>query len=238
MVGAGRVLADQKLLIKLLAGPQADIGDGDVAVGMLLVAHFETREADHGAGQVVNLDRRSHLQHEYFAPGRHRSRLDYELSRLRNRHEVADHVGMGHGHRTRGLDLVAKQLDHGTGRIEHVPEPHHGEDGRRAALLRECLKNLLGQSLACAHDIGRAHRLVARHKDETLDPELLGDFGHDQGAEGVVLKSREGVRLDDGNVLIGGSVIDHLDAALLNGAGHKLAVEHRSEHGDDGGCGN
>ena len=39
-------------------------------------------------------------------------------------------------------------------------------------------------------------------------------------------------------MLIGGGVIDHLDPELLNGAGHELAVEHRSEHrGHGGGAG-
>ena len=43
VVGAGRVLADQKLLVELFATPETDIFDGDVAFGMVLVAHLETR---------------------------------------------------------------------------------------------------------------------------------------------------------------------------------------------------
>src|ERR1043166_4456398 len=39
------VLADQQFLVELLAAPEPNVLDGDVAVGIVVVAHFEPRKA-------------------------------------------------------------------------------------------------------------------------------------------------------------------------------------------------
>src|SRR6185312_1660414 len=98
MAGAGRVLADQELLVQLLAAPQAHIFDGDITVGVSLVPHLESRQADHGAGKVVDLDRCPHLQHEHLSAACHGAGLNHKLGCFGDRHEIADHLRMGNGH--------------------------------------------------------------------------------------------------------------------------------------------
>src|SRR6476659_8134082 len=43
---AGGVLADEQFLVELLAAPEPNVLDGDVAVGVGVVAHFKPRKAD------------------------------------------------------------------------------------------------------------------------------------------------------------------------------------------------
>ena len=160
MVCARRILADEKLLVELFAWAQPAISDLDIALRIGFVPHFETRKADHGAGQIVDLHRRSHLQDENLAAFRHGSGLDDELRGFRDRHEIADDFRMGHGDGAARLDLVSEQPDDRAGRIQDVAEAHHRED-RFARFLRHGLKDELGEALARAHDIGRPYGLVA-----------------------------------------------------------------------------
>ena len=64
-------------------------------------------------------------------------------------------------------------------------------------------------------------------------PQLSAASASDGGAEGVVAQAGDRVVLDDRHVLVGGGVIDGLDAVALDGAAHERAVLHRAEHGDD-----
>ena len=233
VAGAGGGLADEQLLIELLAAPQPHKFDGDVPFGVGLLAHLEPGEMDHGAGEVGDLHRGAHVEHEHLAARGHGAGLNHELGGLGDRHEVADDLRVGDGDRPAMLDLAAEALDHRARGIEHVAEPDHGEQGGASALLRQRLEDQLGQALAGAHDIGGPDRLVARHEHEALHAQLPGGLGQNQRAKGVVLQAGEGVQLDDRHMLIGGGVIDHLDLEVADGAGHDLAVEHRSQHRND-----
>ena len=90
MLGLGDVLAQQQLLVQLLAVAQADVLDGDIAVGMLGIAHLQAHQPDHGPGEVVDLHRLAHVEDEHVAAGGHGAGLDHERRSLRDRHEVAD----------------------------------------------------------------------------------------------------------------------------------------------------
>src|SRR5262249_2979489 len=233
---AGGVLADEQLFVQLFAAPQPDIFDVDIAFRIVRVAHFETGEADHGAGKIVNLHRRPHAGPTTSPAAGHGARLDHQLGRLQDGHEVANDLGVGDGDRAAGLNLIAEPLDYRARRIEHVAEAHHGEDGG-AARRRQRLQDQLGEPLARAHDVGRAHRLVARHEHEALNARFLGHLGEGQRSERVVLQSSERIHFDQWDVLIGGGVVDYLDAEAADGTGDELAVEHRAEYRYDLGIG-
>ena len=108
--------------------------DGNVAVGIACVAHLQSHQPDHGPGQIVDLHRLAHVEHEHLPARRHGAGLDDERGRLRDRHEVADRVGMRDRHRAAGLDLAAEPPHHRARAVEHVAEAHHGEDGAAPAV--------------------------------------------------------------------------------------------------------
>ena len=93
-------------------------------------------------------------------------RLQQELRRLRQRHEVARDVGVRDRHRAAARDLLAEARDHAAGAAEHVAEAHEHE--LRAAVL-QALAHDLRQPLGRAHHVGRVDRLVGRHEHELLD---------------------------------------------------------------------
>ena len=87
---------------------------------------------DHLAGQVEDAHRLAHLEHEDVSRAAAEvTRLDHELHRLGNRHEVAGHLRVGDGDRSAALDLIAKDRHHAPGRGEDVAEPDVHEPGAR-----------------------------------------------------------------------------------------------------------
>ena len=139
-------------------------------------------------------------------PLRHGAGLNHQLGGLGNGHEVARHVRVRHGHRPAGLDLLAEAAHDGARAVEHVAEADHGENGGAAARGLG-LQHQLGQALARAHDVGRAHRLVGRDENDALDAVAVGAFGQHAGAEYIVGEADDGVLLDDRHVLVGGGVV-------------------------------
>jgi hypothetical protein len=82
VLGRQDVAAQQQLLVQLLAFPEPDILDGDVAVRVLRVAYVEPHEANHRAPQVLDTHRLVHIEHKRIAARRHRAGLDDKRSRL------------------------------------------------------------------------------------------------------------------------------------------------------------
>ena len=130
-VGACRLRAlvgVEELLVELLARADADDLDRDVDVGLV------AGEPDHVAREVEDLHRLAHLEHEDLAgAGAEVARLDHELDRLRDRHEVARHVGMGDRHRPALLDLRAEDRDDAARGGEDVAEADDREARLRMA---------------------------------------------------------------------------------------------------------
>ena len=60
-----------------------------------------------------------------------RPRLEHQLDRLLDGHEVALHPGMGDRHRTAGFDLLLEERQHAAPAAQHVAEAHAAEAGRR-----------------------------------------------------------------------------------------------------------
>ena len=71
--------------------------DLDVALGIVLVAYVVALQADHLAGQFVDLHRRAHVEHEDVAASGHAAGLQHERHGFGNGHEVAGHLGVGDG---------------------------------------------------------------------------------------------------------------------------------------------
>jgi len=185
MLGAGGIGADQQFLIELLARAQPGVDDGDLAIGMSVVAHLEPAQADHQARKVVDLDRLAHVEHEHVAAACHGAGLQHQFGGLRDRHEVAHDFRMRDGDRTACLDLLAEAANDGPRAVQHIAEADHRENGCR--LRRGAgLQHELSQPLACAHDVGRPHGLVGRDQHHALDAGGLGGTGDDLGAEHVV----------------------------------------------------
>ena len=130
----------------------------------------------HQARQIVDLDRLAHVEHEHLAAGRHGAGLDDQFGGFRDRHEVADDLGVRDGHRTAGCDLLAEAADDGAGAVEHVAEADHREDGADVRLGGVRLQDQLAEALACPHDVGRPHCLVGRDEHAALDAQVARDM--------------------------------------------------------------
>ena len=198
--GQGLLVVGQQFLEEFLARAQAGEGDGDVGFGVAGQAH-------HGAGQVDDADGLAHVQDEGLAAASHEAGLQHELGGLGDGHEVAGDVGVGDGDGAAVGDLLAKLGNDAAAGAQHVAEAHqhHGQGGHAVLVLQDHL----GQALGGAHDVGGVDRLVAGDVDEALDVEARGHVGQDAGAPGVVAHGLPGVVLfQDGNVLVGGGVVD------------------------------
>ena len=198
--GQGLLVVGQQFLEEFLARAQAGEGDGDVGFGV-------ARQAHHGAGQVDDADGLAHVQDEGLAAASHEAGLQHELGGLGDGHEVAGDVGVGDGDGAAVGDLLAELGNDAAAGAQHVAEAHqhHGQGGHAVLVLQDHL----GQALGGAHDVGGVDRLVAGDVDEALDVEARGHVGQDAGAPGVVAHGLPGVVLfQDGNVLVGGGVVD------------------------------
>ena len=108
VLGARTAITDQQLFIELLTRSQPGKRDGNVSVRILLVPHGHTHQMHHGTGQIHNTHRLAHIQHENFTALGHGTRLDHQLGGLRNGHEIANHIRVGHRHRPALLNLVTE----------------------------------------------------------------------------------------------------------------------------------
>ena len=205
--GQGLLVVGQQFLEEFFARAQAGEGDGDVGFGV-------ARQAHHGAGQVDDADGLAHVQDEGLAAASHEAGLQHELGGLGDGHEVAGDVGVGDGDGAAVGDLLAELGNDAAAGAQHVAEAHqhHGQGGHAVLVLQDHL----GQALGGAHDVGGVDRLVAGDVDEALDVEARGHVGQDAGAPGVVAHGLPGVVLfQDGNVLVGGGVVDDGGAVAL-----------------------
>ena len=116
---------------------------------------------------------------------------------------------MRHRHRPPTADLLAEQRHHRSGGAQHVTEADHGEN-RAAAPPRHGLQDQFGKALGGAHHIGGAHRLVGGNQDEVADAGGFRALGRGQRAQNIVAHASGGVLLNDGDVFIGGGVIQRI----------------------------
>src|ERR1035437_4940855 len=206
---AGDIVADQQFLVKLLCRTQTGIGDLDIPFGMLVVAYRQPHEIDHPPRQIPDPDRLAHVEHEHIAALRHRPRLDHELRRFRDGHEVADDLGMRHGDRPTGFDLLIEQRHHRTRRRQYIAETHHAKP-RLATAPMQALQDDFSESLGRTHDIGGVHGLVGRYQDKGLYLGFMRRFGGIPGRDDVVVDPFNDILFDNGYMFVGSSVVHGL----------------------------
>ena len=138
---------------------------------------------------------------------------------------------MRHGHRPARGDLLLEDGDDAAVRAEHVAEAH-GDVLGPAVLQGE--EQQFGDALGGAHDVGGPHGFVGGDHDEVLDSVLGGGHGDVVGPEDVVLDGLEDVRLHQGNVLVGGGVIDDRRRVLAQDLVQASAILDAADLGVEG----
>ena len=240
VVGLGKAFLGHELfLIELFTGAEAGIDDLNIHI------RLEAGEADHIAGQGVDLDRTPHVEDEDLAPMGIGTGQHHEAHGLRDGHEVPDDIRVGDGH---GAALLNLPLENGNDRsvgTQDVAEangdelgfhvlqveaafhisagliPQMGEQlgqvGGSAGLDLgvEGLDDHLTETLRGAHDVGGVHGLVGGDQDKALTPVDHGGVGRLIRADSVVLDGLAGAVLHEGDVLMRGGMIDDLGMILL-----------------------
>ena len=170
--GQRRFAAGEQFFVQFFAWTQTGKLDAHLLFG-------ETRQTDHLAREVDDFDRITHVENEDLAARTHQPGLQHQLRRLRDRHEIAHDIRVGHRDRAAARDLLAEFRNDAASGAEHIAEAHHDEPrpGRRI----ERLAHQLGQPFRCAHYIGWIDRLVGRNQDEPgcarIDRGTTGDIG-------------------------------------------------------------
>jgi hypothetical protein len=121
-----------------------------------------------------------------------------------------------------------------TGRAQDVAEAYGTESlagSASGSLTGTALDDKLCPTLAGSHDVGRAHRLVGGNQDEGFDARVERGPGQGQGAEDVVARPFQDVRLDHRHVLVRGGVVDGGDPVLGQETRHQAGVTDRAETG-------
>ena len=214
----------KQLLEELFAGPQPGKDDRD-AVGI------STREPDEITREIKDAHRLAHVEHQDFAvPALERS-LEQKLRGLRQRHEEAGDVGMGHGHGAAARNLLPKAGNHASGAAEHIAESNQDELRARAL---EALADNLGEALGRAHHAGRIDGLVGGNQHEFLDLGRHRRAGEHPGAIGVVAHRLPGVGvLHQWHVLVRRGMKDDVGRLAVEDLFDQCHMLHIAHHGGE-----
>ena len=140
MAGLGDLLARKLQLFEELFS-RAQAREDDVHVHV----RPQPGQRDHLLGEIEDSDRLAHVEDEDLSPLADRARLQDELRRLGDRHEVAPHLGVRHGDRAAPANLFPEDRDHGTGGADDVAEADGEVAGRMA--FRQVLEPGFGFSI-------------------------------------------------------------------------------------------
>lgn len=230
--GEGILLGGEDLLVELLAGAKTGVDDLDVLV------RLQSGEADHVAGEVVDLVLFAHVEDVDLGICRHGGRLQDEAASLRDAHEVADDLRVGDGDGSALCDLLAEDLDDATLTAEDVAKAGGDKDGARLAgaivdLLAKALDVHLCGTLAGTHDVGGVDRLVCGDHEHLFHVVLEAEVGDVAGADDVDEDALAGVFLHEWDVLVGGGVEDNLGAVLLKDVADAVLDADVTDDGDE-----
>ena len=209
-------------------GRDADERDRDVRLRLL------AGEADHVAGEVEDLHRLAHVEHVDLAAAADRAGLHDERHGLRDRHEVARHLRMRHGHRPALLDLAPEDRNHAARGVEHVAEANGDEARADVLAVPVGLDDPLAERLRLSEQVLRVRGLVGRDEHEARRAVLDGDVGDHACRQRVVAHGLERVRLQERDVLVRGRVEDDLRPVALEDLAHLRAVAAVAENRGDG----
>src|SRR6185437_5788968 len=163
-----------------------------------------SRQADHAAGQVHHLNRLTHVENEDFAALAHDRRLQHQLHRLGDGHEVTGDVAVRDCHRAAFANLLFEDRDHAAVAAQHIAETHRHETS--TALMVKSENNHFRQPLGYAHHVGGLYGFVGRDHDKIFCAILLSHQGYVIGAEDIVGDRLEAIALHHGNVFVGSGV--------------------------------
>ena len=227
--GLGALFGGEELLEELLPLTHPSEDDLDV------FPRHEPRERDEVPGQVHYLHGLSHVEDEDRAVAFHTPRLEDELSRLRNGHEVAGHVRVSHRHRTAPTDLLLEDGDDAAAAAQHVAEPDRHEDLAFGGLHGRVSHHHLGHPFRRPHDGRGVHRLVGGDVHEGLHTSGEREVHEVFRAEDVVQHRLLGILLHEGDVLVRRGVEHYLRLEVVEDPAHALSVPHvRHDHGEGG----
>ena len=141
---------------------------------------------------------------------RHPRRLEDQAHGLLDGHEVPGHLGMGHGHRRPGSQLLPDDRQEGAPTAQDVPEADRREDGRRPLLGRQ---DHLGEPLrAPSTEVGFAALSVETRTNRSVSW-VIGGVHEVVRADDVRLHSLARVPFEAGQVLERRGVEDHVRTA-------------------------
>ena len=230
----GTLGGGEHLLVQLLAGAQAGVLNLNVHIGL------EAGESNHATGEVGNLDRFAHVEHENLAAVAHGARLKDESAGLGDGHEEADDVRVGDGDGAALFNLLAESGYHGAIAAQYVAESGgdvagvRGICSLRRQLSVQALHVHFGHALGGTHHVGGVHCLVGGNHHELLHPMLAGNLGHVDGALHVGDDGLAGVLLHERNVLVGSGMEDDGGLVLGYDIGAAGAVADIGHHGGEG----
>ncbi len=124
-------------------------------------------QRDHLAGEVDDLDRLAHLEHEDVAGLADRLGLQHEPRGLGDGHEVAGDLGVGDRERSAVAQLLLEDRHDRAAAGEHVAEAHGDRVEFSSASRVEHLA--LGERLGQPHHVGGRDGLVGGDEHEALD---------------------------------------------------------------------
>ncbi|MNI57207.1 hypothetical protein D3C73_1122540 [compost metagenome] len=175
---------------------------------------------DHLLGQLDDPHRLAHVQDKDITALSHGARLDHQLCRFRDGHEVSSDLRMRDRQRTARLDLFVKQRNDRTRRSQDITKPHHREarfvhtgniaritEQHRGQFTAQRLQRQLGKALGATHDIGWSHGLVGGNQDKVGHPCLERGLGRIEGAYHIIEHAFGNVVFDHGDMLVGRGVI-------------------------------
>ena len=210
-------------LVEPLARPGPGDLDGDVVVGA------QAGEPDHLAGQAQDRRRFPHVEQEDPFPVGQCTGLEHEADGLGDGHEVARHLLARDRDRPPVEDLAEERRYDAPAATEHVAEPDRR--ARQVIAAADPDHDVLGGPLGGTHHRAGVRGLVGRQVYEALAAVLGGGLGEPPRAQDVGGGRLCGVSLEDGHVLVGGSVEDDLRLRLLEQGHHPLAIAQVEQDG-------
>ena len=91
------------------------------------------------------------------------------------------------------------------------------------------LKHEFGKTLGCAHHAGGIDGLVGRDQYERLDACFDSRTRRVHCADNIIVYAFEKVLFNNGHMLVGGRVVDSLDAEGLHHFGNPIFMVHRAQ---------
>ncbi len=208
-------------LAKLLPRPKPRVDDRDVD------PRFEAGEPDHPLGEIANAQRLPHVEDEDLPPAPVRRGLENERDGFVDQHEVAGHLGVGHGERTTLEDLPAEEGDDRPRGIEDIAET--GDDRTHRAV-RTGAEEQFRRPLARAHHASGVNRLVGRDLHKKLGPTAGGLVHQNHRSENVVAHHGPDVGFGKRHVFVGGRMEDDFGGVLNEEAAERRRVQDACEN--------